>query len=160
MARSQDLHRALRLARSRATEWRIAPDRLGVIGFSAGGHLAARAAALSGSPSYSPLDEIDAHGYRPDFTVLVYPAYLDASLASAPGLPPTLLIHSEDDARYVPGSHAYAAALADAAPAAPHRSLFYPTGGHGYGLASRGEARAWPDAATAWLAPLLARPPP
>lgn len=152
----QDVQRALSLARAHAGEWKLDPKRLGIIGFSAGGHLAARASTGFGTRSYSPIDEADRQSCRPDFAVLVYPAYLadkqgalSTDLDLTADIPPTLIVHSEDDANFIPGSRAYHKALEDAKK--PHEFLLYPTGGHGYGLRSSLEARAWPDAAAAWF---------
>ncbi len=152
----QDVQRALSLARAKATEWKLDPKHLGIIGFSAGGHLAARASTGFGTRSYPPIDDADQQSCRPDFAVLVYPAYLadkqgavSADLDLTADIPPTLIVHSEDDASFVPGSKAYHQALETAKK--PHEFLLYPTGGHGYGLRSSLEARAWPDAAAAWL---------
>ncbi|MDB6071344.1 MAG: axeA 1 [Verrucomicrobiales bacterium] len=152
----QDLQRAISLARARATEWKLDPARLGVIGFSAGGHLAAKASGQFGVRSYADLDAVDQQSCRPDFALLVYPAYLDdkaghvsADLDLKAAIPPTLIIHSEDDKPFVPGSKLYHAAL-DAA-GIPHKFQLYPTGGHGYGLRCDRDAKAWPEDALAWL---------
>lgn len=151
----QDLQRTLSVARARSSEWNIDPSRLGVIGFSAGGHLCARAAGGAGERTYAPVDENDKQGCRPDFAVLVYPAFLERKgvvppeLIPKPGTPPTLIIHTEDDVKFVPGSRLYAAALA--AENIPHELLVYATGGHGYGLRSTGDVRLWPEACLAWL---------
>jgi acetyl esterase/lipase len=151
----QDLQRALSMARARSADWNIDPRQLGVIGFSAGGHLCARTAGAAGERTYAPVDESDTQSCRPDFSVLVYPAFLERKgavppeLLPKPGTPPTLILHTEDDAKFVPGSRLYAAALA--AERIPHELLVYPTGGHGYGLRSTGDARLWPDACLAWL---------
>lgn len=151
----QDLQRTLSVARARSSEWNIDPSRLGVIGFSAGGHLCARAAGGAGERTYAPVDESDKQSCRPDFSVLVYPGFLERKgivppeLIPKPGTPPTLIIHTEDDAKFVPGSRLYAAALA--AKNIPHELLVYPTGGHGYGLRSTGDARVWPEACLTWL---------
>lgn len=152
----QDVQRALSVARARADEWNIDPKRLGIIGFSAGGHLAARASTLpDGRRTYEAVDAADRQSCRPDFAVLVYPAYLARNGHVAPDLnvtanvPPTLIVHSEDDENYVPGSKLYHAALDEAK--APNEFLLYPTGGHGYGLHCDRDARAWPDATLQWL---------
>lgn len=151
----QDIQRALRLARSRAGEWNIDPKRLGAIGFSAGGHLAARVSTQFDQPAYPVLDAVDRLSCRPDFAVLVYPAYLGnegkpaSELDLTANIPLTLIVHSEDDQNYVPGSKLYHAALEAAK--VPHEFLLYPTGGHGYGLRSQKDARAWPQAALDWL---------
>ena len=91
----QDGQRALSLLRSRATEFGIDPHRLGVLGFSAGGHLSARLACGYGTRSYTPIDAADKASPRPDFAALIYPAYLlDPTGVPAPevrphaGMPP------------------------------------------------------------------------
>ena len=151
----QDLQRALSLARARAPEWNLDPHRLGVIGFSAGGHLAAKASTGFEKRAYPPLDAADQQSCRPDFAMLVYPAYLekDGKIADELNLkaniPPTLIVHSEDDQKFVPGSKLYHAAL-DAAGISNEFKL-YPTGGHGYALHCEREARAWPEAALEWV---------
>lgn len=152
----QDVQRALSLARSRAAEWNIDPKRLGVIGFSAGGNLAAKASAPVEERSYPAIDAVDQLSCRLDFAVLVYPAYLDDKAGHvAPDLnlkaqiPPTLIIHNEDDKTHVVGSKVYDAALTEAKVA--HEFKLYPTGGHGYGLHCERDAKAWPDDTLKWL---------
>ncbi len=152
----QDLQRTLSLARSHAAEWSIDPNRLGVIGFSAGGNLAAKASTLYDPRAYPAIDAVDQRSCRPDFAVLVYPAYLDdeeghvsSDLNLEANIPPTLIVHSEDDRAFVPGSKLYHAALDDAK--LPNEFLLYPTGGHGYGLRGMGDARVWPQATLDWL---------
>jgi acetyl esterase/lipase len=108
-----------------------------------------------GRRTYEAVDAADRQSCRPDFAVLVYPAYLARNGHVAPDLnvtanvPPTLIVHSEDDENYVPGSKLYHAALDEAK--APNEFLLYPTGGHGYGLHCDRDARAWPDATLQWL---------
>lgn len=152
----QDAQRAISLTRSRATGWGVDPRRVGIIGFSAGGHLAARTSTLFETRAYSALDAADVSSCRPDFAVLVYPAYLDnknggvaADLNLKANLPPTLILHSEDDKTHVIGSKIYHTAL-EAAKIA-HGFKLYPTGGHGYGLHCEGEAKAWPEDTLKWL---------
>ena len=152
----QDLQRSLRLARAHAAEWNVDPKRLGAIGFSAGGNLAAKASSLFEPPAYPALDDVDQQSCRPDFAVLVYPAYLDdkagqvsPDLNLAAKIPPTLIIHSEDDKTYVPGSKLYHAALEAAK--IPHEFKLYTTGGHGYALRCEREAKEWPEHALEWL---------
>ena len=158
----QDIQRALSLVRSHAAEWRIDPKRLGVIGFSAGGHLSARASNRFDERAYPAIDAIDQQSCRPDFAVLVYPAYLDdgkgglsPNLNPKADIPPTLIVHSEDDAKFVAGSKLYDAALTEAK--RTHQFLLYKTGGHGYGLHCEREAKAWPDAAIEWLGKIGAK---
>lgn len=152
----QDLQRALSLLRSRAGELQIDPKQIGVIGFSAGGHLAAKASTQFGKRTYSAIDAVDSQSCRPDFAVLVYPAYLDdksggvsSDLNMKADIPPTLIVHSEDDKSFVTGSKRYDAALTKAK--IPHQFLLYKTGGHGYALHCEREARAWPQGAAKWL---------
>lgn len=152
----QDAQRAVRLARANAAAWNVDPARLGVMGFSAGGNVAAKASTLFDKRSYPAVDPADERRCRPDFAVLVYPAYLAdkdgkvaADLDLAAKIPPTLIVHSEDDKPHVPGSKAYDAALTSAK--VPHAFQLYPTGGHGYGLRCTRDAKAWPDDALAWL---------
>ena len=152
----QDLQRALSLTRERAAAWNLDPKRVGVMGFSAGGNLAAKANAPLEARAYAPVDAVDQQSCRPDFAVLVYPAYLDdksgqvsPDLNLKASLPPTLIVHTEDDKPFVPGSKRYHAALEAAK--VPHEFKLYPTGGHGYGLRCTGDAKAWPDDTLAWL---------
>ena len=146
----QDVQRAISLARAHAAEWNIDPQRLGIIGFSAGGNLAAKASTRFDERTYLAMDEIDKQSSRPDFAVLVYPAYLattngqlSSDLNLKANIPPTLILHSEDDKSYVPGSKLYHAALDEAKLA--HTFKLYPTGGHGYGLHCTGDAKVWPE---------------
>lgn len=152
----QDVQRAISVTRSKAAEWNVDSKRIGVIGFSAGGNLAAKASAPVESRGYSAIDAIDQQSCRPDFAILVYPAYLDdksgavaADLNLKASIPPTLIIHSEDDKRHVTGSKIYHEAL-NAAKIA-HEFKLYPTGGHGYGLHCERDAKAWPEDALKWL---------
>lgn len=152
----QDVQRAISLARARAGEWNIDPKRLGIIGFSAGGNLAAKSSSLFETRSYPTIDAVDEQSCRPDFAVLVYPAYLDdkaghvsPDLNLTADIPPTLIVHSEDDQAFVSGSKLYAAGLAVAGKT--HRFLLYSTGGHGYGIHCEREAKTWPVDAMKWL---------
>lgn len=154
----EDAQRAVGLARHRAREWNIRPDRIGVLGFSAGGHLAATLSNNHDARVYEPIDEADQTSCRPDFALLIYPAYLvDAKTnAVSPELkvsgktPPTFLAQSQDDGVRVEGSLFYYLALKNAkVPAEMH---LYPSGGHGYGLRpSEHRVSTWPDRAAEWL---------
>lgn len=152
----QDIQRAVRVVRSHAAEWGIDPARVGVLGFSAGGHLSARLSCDSVQATYAALDAVDALPGRPDFAVLVYPAYLQQEGKVAPELPisaqipPTLIVHTEDDAGFVVGSKVYHAALAAAG--VPNACELFATGGHGYGLRCTKDAQVWPERAAGWLA--------
>ena len=155
----QDAQRALGLVRSHATEWRLDPRRIGIMGFSAGGHLSAVASTRFAARTYDPVDAADQVSCRPDFTLLIYPAYLvrpDTEPALAPELtvtsntPPTFLFQAEDDGVHVECSLYYYLALKQAkVPAEMH---LFPTGGHGYGLRGMEAApAAWPRLAADWL---------
>jgi acetyl esterase/lipase len=101
----QDAQRAVRLVRSRAKEWNIDPKRIGIVGFSAGGHLAIATATSFEKPTYEPIDDVDKVSCRPDFAIAVYPGYLKAKDKDelAPGLripantPPIFLAHGGAD---------------------------------------------------------------
>jgi len=151
----QDMQRAISFVRAHAEAWKIDPKKLGVMGFSAGGHLAARASTQFEKRTYEAVDEVDKVSCRPDFAVLVYPAYLESGgklssdLNIKADIPPTLLVHNEDDKTYGASSKVYDAALTEAK--VPHEFLFYQTGGHGYGLRSNKDVKAWPGDAEKWL---------
>jgi len=101
----QDAQRALRLIRSRAGEWGIDPNRIGAIGFSAGGHLSISMATSFELATYAPIDDLDKISCRPDFAISVYPGYLKAKEKDelAPGIripphtPPIFLVHGDAD---------------------------------------------------------------
>ena len=156
----QDAQRALGLVRLHAAEWHIDPHRIGVLGFSAGGHLAAAVSTNFETRIYPAVDAADQLSCRPDFTLLVYPAYLVAPeppLALRPDIrvtartPPALLVQAEDDkAAPVENSIAYYLALKQAKiPAEMH---LYAEGGHGYGLRrTKLPVTGWPGEAERWL---------
>ncbi len=101
----QDAQRAVSLIRSKSAEWEIDPQRIGMVGFSAGGHLAIAAATSFEKRTYAPVDDIDKISCRPDFAIPVYSGYLKAKDKDeiAPGLsiptntPPVFLVHGSDD---------------------------------------------------------------
>jgi acetyl esterase/lipase len=154
----QDAQRAVSLVRTRAKEWGIDPARIGMLGFSAGGHLAAETATNFDRRAYEPVDETDRASCRPDFLVLVYPAYLLAKDGSslAPEIrvsketPPAFLAHAGDDSINAENSvRLYLALKRVGVPAELH---VYPTGGHGYGLRRTEEpVTTWPERCEAWL---------
>lgn len=155
----QDAQRALGMVRARATEWHIDPHRIGVLGFSAGGHLAGALSTHFEQRIYDTVDSADRQSCRPDFAVLVYPAYLsdaEGSLAIAPEIhvtpqtPSAFIVQAEDDHAYIDSSLAYFAALKGAkVPAELH---IYAGGGHGYGLRrTEMPVTGWPNLVQSWL---------
>lgn len=153
----QDLQRAIAYTRSHAKEWNIDPNKIGVMGFSAGAHLAAMASNSYNQRTYPKIDEFDDASLRPDFCVLIYPAYLDgANFALAPELkvtentPPTFIVQTQDDHKLLNSSIFYYYALKEAK--APVAMNLYPTGGHGYGLRNTGDlVNEWPFRVMSWL---------
>ena len=155
----QDAQRAIRLVRMHAREWGIDPQRVGAIGFSAGGHLTAELSNSFEKRTYDPQDAADQLDSRPDFALLIYPAYLAdnhdvtrlaADMKVTARTPPTLLVQAEDDGVKVENSLVYYAALKQAkVPAEMH---LFAKGGHGYGL-RRTELpiTGWPLLAEQWL---------
>ncbi len=159
----QDAQRAIGLLRHRAASYGIDPRKIGVIGFSAGGHLAA-AESNAEKRTYGPVDAADRESSLPDFAILLYPGHLWDESSPRPGLqlspwveisaeaPPTLLIHamndSTDDVRH---SMAYGRALNDVG--VPVDMRLYAEGGHAFGI-RRTDApitREWPEVAIKWL---------
>lgn len=157
----EDAQRAISLVRSRADTYGIAPNQIGIMGFSAGAHLSALAATHHAKRSYEPKDAIDAVSCRPDFVAFIYPAYLladaknpasgiHADLPIGPDTPPAFLAHAMNDPLPCAGSTAWLLALQQyKVPAELH---IYPDGGHGYGLRSDKSVRAWSDRFAEWLA--------
>jgi len=154
----QDIQRAIRIVRHRATEWKIDRTRVGVMGFSAGGHLSARLSVLAGPATYARLDAADDEPLRPDFAVLGYPAYLDEGLVPLVDVrtAPTFIAHAEDDKRFIKGSDAFFAALKGTK--APHAFFRCATGGHGHGLRSEKDVKAWPEQCQEWLTKIVILP--
>jgi len=174
----QDGQRAMRVIRARAAEWRIDPARIGMLGFSAGAHLAGMTAVQPDAALYAPVDAIDGVSARPDFAVLLYPVLsmqrpfdtthakqqllgshptqaardaLSVELHVDAGTPPTFIAHALDDPIAPPeNSLLMAAALRRAGvPVELHQ---FQSGGHGWGLGKRGsEPAAWPQLLLAWL---------
>lgn len=160
----QDAQRAIRLVRSRAEEFGIESDQIGVLGFSAGGHLTALTVHQAKSPSYESIDEIDKLSARPDFAVLIYSAYLVAAdggpeldpllapLQSRNDYPPIFSAVAADD-RFAPDSIYYALHLHQQKVAGELH--VYASGGHGKGLREIGGPFArWTKACERWLADL------
>jgi acetyl esterase/lipase len=161
-----DAQRTVSLVRSHAAEWGIDSNRIGIIGFSAGGHLAVATATQFDQRAYEPVDEIDKISCRPDFAGAIYPGYLieqqSASVEINKGslapymripreTPPIFLVHASDDK--VAGSEnsavMYLALKQAGVPAELH---VYAQGGHGFGVRkSELPCSMWTDRFAAWL---------
>lgn len=163
----QDALAAVKFVRDRAAAWGISPRRIGILGGSAGGHLAGSVGILGTA----------AEGTRPDFVTLLYPvvclegpyahqgsrtnllgrgatperlAEFSLERHARPGLPPFFLVHARDDAGVPPqNSELLAAALRQHG--VPVELLLVATGGHGFGLGRDAESRRWAEAFLAWL---------
>ncbi|QOY85675.1 alpha/beta hydrolase [Paludibaculum fermentans] len=155
----QDAQRAVGIVRSRAVELQLDPRKIGVLGFSAGAHLAAVASTQYERRSYDAVDAADQVSSRPDFSVVIYPAYLavkeqgdklaDETPVTA-NTPPTFLVQAEDDGVRVENSLVYYLALKNAkVPAEMH---LFAKGGHGYGLRpTELPVTGWPKLAEVWM---------
>jgi acetyl esterase/lipase len=174
----QDVLRAVRMVRERAAEFHVRPDRIGVMGSSAGGHLAASAGTLFDNPAGRTGARIDAVSARPDFLMLMYPVItMEAPYAHAgsrkallgsspspelvqlmsvekqvsPATPPTLLIHTQED-RTVPVENSILFYQALTRNHVPAEMYLFEHGGHGMGMrAGLGTASDWPRRAEEWL---------
>jgi len=151
----EDIQRAVRIVRSRASEWNVDPRRIGVMGSSAGGHLAARVSTGFDIQTYQAVDKHDGVSCKPDFTVLLYPAYMNKGEALSEDftvsdeLSPTLIITAKDDG-FFPGSEIYAKALEEAG--ASVRVHFFEKGGHGFSLRPKQHPLStWPDLCLQWF---------
>jgi acetyl esterase/lipase len=171
----QDAQEAIRLVRRHAKEWNINPDKIGIMGFSAGGHLASTASTHFNEKIYEPSDNTSA---RPDFSILIYPVISMDSVITHIGsrnnllgehpssdqiirfsnelqvtdqTPPAFLIHSLDD-NVVPVQNSINYALALKKYAIPCELHLYEHGGHGYGLGRSDDTEtSWPETCKIWL---------
>ena len=172
----QDAQKAIRLVRQHAKEWGIHSDKIGIMGFSAGGHLAS---TLSTHFNEKVYEAVDATSARPDFSLLIYPVismnedighkgsrvnllggnpssdrvkHFSNELHVNSETPPAFLVHSIDD-ETVPVQNSIAYALALQQHHVPCELHIYQYGGHGYGLGRSGNTEStWPDACRKWLA--------
>jgi acetyl esterase/lipase len=155
----QDAQRAISLLRGRASEWGIHPQKIGIVGFSAGGHLAIATAMSFDRRTYEPKDDVDKISCRPDFAIGVYSGYLKARDKDeiAPGLripigtPPIFLAHGGDDI-VSPPEHSVLMYLALKKASVPAELHIYATAVHDFGVRpSDHPCSTWTDACTKWL---------
>jgi acetyl esterase/lipase len=153
----QDVQRAIRIIRNNSKKWDIDPEKIGVMGFSAGGSLSARASTLFNKRTYTPVDKSDSLSCRPSFTMLIYPAYLDQgpNLTLTPELelskevPPVFIFQTADDP-YGNSALVMAGALRNGKLSVELHMMN--NGGHGYGLRpGKIAAETWPILAGIWL---------
>ena len=163
----QDAQRAMGLARQHAKQWGIDANRIGVLGFSAGGHLAAANSTHYDKRLYDPVDAADSLSCRPDFAVVIYPGYLalaDKNFAPNPDIvptadtPPTFIVQAEDDPVHVENALVYFQQLKNTkVPAELH---IYAQGGHGYGLRRTAlPVTTWPQGVETWMRTIKVLPP-
>jgi acetyl esterase/lipase len=164
----QDAQRSLGIVREHAAEWHIDPNRIGVLGFSAGAHLAAALSTHYAERLYDPIDAADKLSCRPDFAVIVYPGYLaiadknfapNAEINPTADTPPTFIVQAEDDTVHVENALVYYQQLKNAkVPAELH---IYAEGGHGYGLRRTAlPVTTWPQSVETWLQTIKVLPAP
>lgn len=172
-----DARRAVRTVRARATEWGVDPGKVGVMGFSAGGHLASLAATRFKDvfPDHEGKDEIDRESARPDFAILAYPvismeeighagsrerllgvnappevlADLSTERHVSPDTPPVFLVSTADD--WVDCRNSLRFAMACKEHGVPVTLHLFQDGGHGYGMPGRGAAVEWAPLLSEWL---------
>jgi acetyl esterase/lipase len=156
----EDAQRTLGLVRARAREWHIDPHRVGVLGFSAGGHLVAAMSTHFQHRVYPAVDAADRESCRPDFAVALYPGHLslepnvhelNPDIQVTRRTPPTFLLQAEDDpVDPVENSLVYHAALRKAG--VPVELHLYAHGGHAFGLRRTNQPiTAWPELVERWL---------
>ena len=156
----EDAQRTVGLVRFHAAEWQIDPHKVGVLGFSAGGHLVAAISTHFDRRLYPPVDAADQESCRPDFAVALYPGHLwlnTTDLVLNPNVPvtrqtpPTFLLQAEDDdVDNVNDALVYYTALKNAG--VPVEMHLYAQGGHGFGLRRSGRPiTAWPELFETWL---------
>jgi acetyl esterase/lipase len=157
----EDAQRTVGLVRFHAAEWHIDPHKIGVLGFSAGGHLVANISTHFAQRNYAPVDAADKVSCRPDFAVAIYPGHmlenttkefeLNPEIPVTGRTPPTFLLQAEDD--HVDGvkqSLVYYIALKNSG--VPVEMHLYAQGGHAFGLRrTKFPITAWPQLVETWL---------
>jgi acetyl esterase/lipase/rhodanese-related sulfurtransferase len=159
LAAVQDAQRAMSVVRSHASEWGIDAKRIGILGFSAGGEVAGMTALLGTQRLYEAIDSVDKVSSRPDFAVLIYPAYFEEKgkgklrddIRVTKDAPPMFFAHAANDPVTCLNSLLLAAELKKVG--VPAELHLYATGGHGFGLRPQADkpCTQWPSACEAWL---------
>ena len=153
-----DAQRAVRLVRHHAEEWKIDPNRIGILGFSAGGNLAGLTATRFKTAAYEPIDDVDQVSARPDFACLIYAAWMNKKgttelqdfVPAGKDCPPVFFAHAADDR--VECESAIALFLALKKHKVPTELHIYDSGGHGYGLRrTEFPVTTWPDRLADWM---------
>lgn len=154
----KDAQRAVSLVRRKAPDWGIDPKRIGMIGFSAGGHLVGATATNFDKRAYEPVDDVDKISCRPDFGVMLYSGYLKYAdrdelkpdLRVSAQTPPILLVHATDDP-VSPVDNSVVMYLALRRAKVPVEMHLYATGGHPFGVRKRGlPVDSWPQRCEEW----------
>ena len=154
----QDAQRAVSMVRSRASEWKIDPKRIGFMGFSAGGHLTAAVVTSDGTVTF-PKEDVDQASPIPDFSLLIYPAYLKSAedpnklvdeVSVDEKTPPAFVVIAHGDSRFVEGAVIYYLAMQRAK--CQCELHVYGKGGHGYGMKEIPErVGEWTTQAAGWM---------
>lgn len=155
----QDGQRAISLVRQRATEWNLNPNRIGVLGLSAGGQAAGLVTTRFPDRSYKPVDQVDQVSCRPDFSMMIYPwklinektGELSEAFTISKETPPLFLVHAHNDSNSSLNSVLFYAAAKKADVISELH--IYQSGGHGNGLrdVDNSSYSTWPDRAEEWL---------
>lgn len=155
----QDAQRSMSWIRANAEKWNADPKRVGLVGFSAGGQVAARLLTDAGKKTYEPVDAVDAISHRPDFAQLIYPwniydkstGKLLSEIVVSKDTPATFIVHTDDDASTSLGSVLFYAGLKKHGVGGELH--VYQTGGHGYGTRDRpsSDIGTWSDRSLEWL---------
>ena len=163
----QDAQRAVGLVRLHAKEWNIDPKKVGVLGFSAGGHLVAALSTHFEKRLYNAVDAADSLSCRPDFSVVIYPGYLalaekdfapNADIHPTKDTPPTIIVQAEDDPVHVENAVVYFMQLKKAGVSAELH--VFAQGGHGYGLRpTELPVTHWPKLVETWMRTIKVLPP-
>jgi acetyl esterase/lipase len=156
----QDAQRAVAVVRKRGAEWGVAPDRIGILGFSAGGHLAIMTALHGNERTYAADPAVESDDARPNFAIPVYPAYLVEErtqgpllpeIAVAAGAPPMCLVHAADDP--IPAAGSGLVFLEYQKLGVPCELHAYARGGHGFGMKPGTlPANRWLERVVEWMA--------